>query len=68
MLIEEEKNCFRMPDFEDAVLYEAARYVNAMGIVTRNAQDFRGSVLKIYTPEELLAELQKKLPDRISES
>jgi len=34
-----------MPDFEDAVLYEAARYVNAIGIVTRNASDFRGSVL-----------------------
>lgn len=45
-------------DFEDAVLYESAKFVNATGIVTRNTSDFKGVILKIYTPEDLLFELQ----------
>lgn len=41
-------------DFEDAVLHEAARQVAADAIATRNLQDFKKSVLPVYTPEELL--------------
>jgi predicted nucleic acid-binding protein len=40
-------------DYEDAVLHEAARQVNAQGIVTRNTDDFKRSALPVYTPEEL---------------
>ncbi len=42
-------------DFEDAVLHEAARQSGAEGIVTRNADDFRGAALRIYAPDELHA-------------
>jgi len=45
----------KMPDFEDAVLVEAARAVGAEGIVTRNRKDFAGSKLLVYSPEELLS-------------
>jgi predicted nucleic acid-binding protein len=40
-------------DYEDAVLHEAARHVNAQGIVTRNSRHFKKSDLPVYTPEEL---------------
>ncbi len=39
-------------DYEDAVLHEAARQVNAQGIVTRNARHFKKAALPVYTPEE----------------
>ena len=42
------------PDFEDAVLHEAARHIDAQAIVTRNINDFKHSTLNIYTPEELI--------------
>lgn len=45
----------KFDDYEDAVLYEAARQNNAHGIVTRAIDDFRSAVLRIYTPDELLA-------------
>jgi len=48
------------PDFEDAVLHEAARAVGAEAIVTRNGNDFRQATLPVYTPEELLRALQAK--------
>lgn len=46
------------PDFEDAVLHEAARHGGADGIVTRDPQGFAGARLRIYTPQELLAILE----------
>jgi predicted nucleic acid-binding protein len=45
-------------DFEDAVLYEAARAAGAGAIVTRNGRDFTRSALPVFTPGELLAALQ----------
>jgi hypothetical protein len=42
-------------DFEDAVLHEAAREVDATAIVTRNGGDFRHASLPVFSPEELLA-------------
>ena len=44
-------------DYEDAVIHEAARAVEADGIVTRNVPDFTGSRLAIYSPSELVAAL-----------
>ena len=51
-----------MSDFEDAVLHEAARLSDGDGIVTRNARDFKGASLRIYTPEELLSVLRAGRP------
>ncbi|MEK7667488.1 MAG: PIN domain-containing protein [Gemmatimonadota bacterium] len=46
------------PDFEDAVLHEAARRARAKGIVTRDHQGFRRATLPVYSPTELLASLR----------
>lgn len=43
------------PDFEDAVLHEAARLAGARTIVTRNGDDFHGATLGIDSPDELEA-------------
>ena len=40
-------------DYEDAVLHEAARAVDAQGIVTRNPRHFKNASLPVYMPEEL---------------
>lgn len=45
------------PDFEDAVLHEAARLAGAGTIVTRNGGDFEGATLGIDSPDELEAAL-----------
>ena len=42
-------------DFEDAVLYDAAKRAGAVGIVTRNKKDFSPVDLPIYLPDELAA-------------
>jgi len=42
-------------DFEDAVLHEAARQIEAQAIVTRNTKDFDRAEIPVYTPEELKA-------------
>jgi predicted nucleic acid-binding protein len=42
-----------LPDFEDAVLHEAARQVSAEAIVTRDPDDFKRAVLPVYSPREL---------------
>lgn len=44
-------------DYEDAVVHEAARAVDADAIVTRNVRDFRSSQIPVYTPDELVAAL-----------
>ncbi|MCY3765072.1 MAG: PIN domain-containing protein [Gemmatimonadetes bacterium] len=43
----------KFADFEDAVLHFAALNVNAEGIVTRNAGDFKRSMIPVYAPDEL---------------
>jgi predicted nucleic acid-binding protein len=42
-------------DYEDAVLFEAAKSAGMSGIVTRNAVDFPKSNLPIYLPEDVAA-------------
>ena len=41
------------PDYEDAVIHEAARHAGAFGIVTRDPKGFSQSKLRIFTPDEL---------------
>ena len=47
-------------DFEDAVINEAARYIGADTIVTRNQKDFKKSGLSIYSAEEMTKMLASK--------
>ena len=42
------------PDYEDAVLHEAARHAGAQAIVTRDPKGFPKATLKVYAPDELL--------------
>ncbi len=46
-----------MPDFEDAVLHEAAVQAGAECIVTRNVDDFALAKIPVYTPTQFLAAL-----------
>jgi len=46
------------PDYEDAVLHEAARHAGAEAIVTRDPKGFPKARLKVYLPEELLRFIQ----------
>ena len=48
-------------DYEDAVLYGAARAAGASAIVTRICKDFTRSTLPVLTPELLLAALHADL-------
>jgi predicted nucleic acid-binding protein len=43
------------PDFEDAVLAEAAHQAGAQAIITRNLKDFARSPVRAYTPRQWLA-------------
>lgn len=45
------------PDYEDAVLLQAARHAGADGLVTRDITGFKTRQLPIYSPEELLNHL-----------
>lgn len=45
-------------DFEDAVLYEAARHSGLDYILTRNVKDFIKSAMPVFTPTEFLATLK----------
>jgi predicted nucleic acid-binding protein len=47
-----------LPDYEDAVLHEAARHAGAEAIVTRDSKGFTRGRLKVYAPEELLRFMQ----------
>jgi predicted nucleic acid-binding protein len=50
-------------DFEDSVLYEAARQVGADAIVTRNKPDFRQARLPVHSPEEMIRILDQQSQD-----
>lgn len=45
----------KSPDFEDAVLAEAAHQAGAQAIITRNLKDFAHSRVRAYTPRQWLA-------------
>jgi predicted nucleic acid-binding protein len=44
----------KTPDYEDAVLFEAARASGMNGIITRNADDFPKTNLPIYLPVDVV--------------
>lgn len=44
-----------LTDFEDAVLAESAFATGAQAIITRNGRDFQGGPLRVYSPQEWLA-------------
>lgn len=46
------------PDYEDAVLHEAARHASAEAIVTRDPRGFTKARLTVYAPDELLRFMQ----------
>lgn len=47
-------------DYEDAVMIETAKRIDAGCIVTRNQKDYAKSEIPVYSPEELLAKLDKE--------
>lgn len=46
----------KIRDFEDAVLDESGQMAGVDSVVTRNTKDFAGSVLKVFDPNEFLAQ------------
>lgn len=57
---DEIRNALTLPwkDFEDSVQYSVALLQEMEGIVTRNPSDYKEAEVKIWTPEELLSQLQ----------
>jgi hypothetical protein len=47
-------------DYEDAVLYEAARQASVQTIVTRNPRDFKTAELPVVLPAEFLQVLEQR--------
>jgi predicted nucleic acid-binding protein len=47
----------KIHDFEDAVLDEAGQMAEVDSVITRNIRDFIGSTLKVFEPNEFLAQL-----------
>ncbi len=45
-------------DFEDAIIHESAKCINADAIVTRNVKDFKKAKIKVFSPIELLNSLR----------
>lgn len=43
------------PDFEDAVLHQAALVAGCNAIVTRNTKDFAKASISVFAPHELMA-------------
>ena len=48
----------KITDFEDAVLEQAAYLVGAQSIISRDAKDFKKSIVKVLDPAELLTSLK----------
>ena len=46
----------KINDFEDAVLVEAGQMAGIDSVVTRNPKHFVGSILKVFEPNEFLAQ------------
>ena len=48
-------------DFEDAVMVETAKRVEADCIITRNTGDYKASSVKIFSPKEFTQKLQDEI-------
>jgi predicted nucleic acid-binding protein len=51
----EEALLSRIADFEDAVVEQSGRLAGADAVITRDAKDFRLSIIKALAPDELLS-------------
>lgn len=47
-----------LPDFEDALQFEAAKSVSVDAIVTRNKKHFRQQAIALLSPEEFVEQLE----------
>lgn len=52
-----------MNDYEDAVMAETGKRIEADYIVTRNLKDYRLSEVKVLSPQELLEKLKVEKSD-----
>lgn len=52
----------KFPDFEDAVLHEAAAHSGAQIITTRDISGFKHATVAVYSPKELLRIIAKTAP------
>ncbi len=54
-------------DYEDGVIHEAACFIEADGIITRDFKGFKKSRIQIYSPAELISHLsnREKILERI---
>ena len=50
-----------VPDFEDAVMAETAKRIEADCVITRNQDDYKSSGAKIYLPKEFVEVLQREV-------
>jgi len=50
----------KFPDFEDAVIHEAALHVGVAGIVTRDIRGFKRATVSVYSPDELIQILRRR--------
>lgn len=53
-----------MPDFEDAVLHEAALQAGGQCIVTRNVDGFPAAEIPVYSPEQFIATMESEGAER----
>lgn len=51
----------KFSDYEDAVIYQAAREAGAALLVTRNTQDSKASDLPVFTPEGFLLAMEARM-------
>ena len=49
-----------MPDFEDAVIHDAAIQAGGQCIITRNVDDFAAAEIPVFKPEQFIAALQSE--------
>ncbi len=52
-----------IPDYEDAVMVEAALRAEVDCIVTRNLEDYRQSPIPVFSPEEFLKKLEAAIEE-----
>jgi predicted nucleic acid-binding protein len=55
----------KFPDFEDAVIHEAALHVGVDGIVTGDIRGLKRATVAVYSPDELIRVLQGR--DEVTE-
>ena len=52
-----------MNDYEDAVMAESAWRCDMDGIVTRNLKDYEKATVPVFSPKQLLEEMEKKIEE-----